>query len=84
MRVNVVVAREAVCLQERKGIRIRTRIAIKVGDHDHDHDEDLFLRCVRKKTSQKFWLDANDPIFVVLDQHSMVRLYDHPSCNRQL
>ena len=80
MRVNVVVAREAVCLQERKGIRIR--IAIKVGDHDHD--EDLFLRCVRKKTSQKFWLDANDPIFVVLDQHSMVRLYDHPSCNRQL
>ena len=79
MRVNVVVARVAVGLQERKGVRIGITIAIKV--RDHDHDEDLFLRCVRKKTSQKFWQDS---IFVVLDQHSMVRLYDHPSCNRQL
>ena len=50
MRVNVVVARVAVGLQERKGIRIRIAIAIKVRDQDQDQDEDLFLQCIRKKT----------------------------------
>ena len=61
MRVNVVVARVAVGLQERKGVRIGITIAIKVRDHDHDQGEDLFLQCIRKKISPfwpLFWTNA--------------------------